>query len=114
MRQPDVAIEHDSKMRGTLWDGGDCSGKFLACSPQEASNCRGNNRTQPIHNTECSKGSWLLLLGAGLPKVGFADASIGVEQSTKHPAPWQMGMRDLPVVDMWVLHMVVAVFVKCV
>lgn len=55
------------------------------CSPKKATNCWGNDRAQTIHDTEYGKSSWLLLLSAGLSKVGFADASIGVEQTTEDP-----------------------------
>lgn len=66
--------------------GGDTMKQYFEASalPKKATNCRGNNRAQPIHNTECSKGSWLLLFSAGLPKIRFADASVRVEQSTEN------------------------------
>lgn len=54
--------------------------------PEEATNGGGNDRAQPIHNTESGKSSWLLFLSAGLPQVCFADASIRVQQSTENPA----------------------------
>lgn len=63
------------------------------CSPKKATNCWGNDGAQTIHNTECGKSSWLLLLSAGLPKVGFADASIGVEQSTENPTQSMRNIR---------------------
>ena len=61
--------------------------------PKKATNCRGNNRAQPIHDTECSKGSRLLLFSAGLPKVCFADASVRVEQPTEHPTALTPSVR---------------------